>query len=99
MWSELLQKQPDAPRPTAEEQEAEADHQREMLLKRIAELEQCGVGALHFMWLAVSNNALKQYIALINVIPDNELMFIEGCVSVYLLHFSDLASNQLILQC
>lgn len=63
MWSELLQKQPDAPRPTAEEQEAEADHQREQLLKRIAELEQRGVGALHFLWLAVSNTALKQYIA------------------------------------
>jgi len=44
MWSELLQRQPGAPRPTAEEQEAEAAYQREVLLKKVAELEELGVG-------------------------------------------------------
>jgi len=46
-WSELMRKPPAFPRPTAEEQEAEVDFQMELLLMKIAELEEQGVGTLH----------------------------------------------------
>jgi DNA-binding transcriptional MerR regulator len=43
-WSEALREEPAAPRPTAEEQEAQAEVQQEQLLQRMAELEEDGAG-------------------------------------------------------
>jgi hypothetical protein len=55
-WSDAIMQQPAAPRPTAEEQEQQAEQHRQQLLPRVEDMDKSGEGETWF-WRGQSANS------------------------------------------